>query len=86
MKKKLRIFILTMEHLIKKILREETTKLQEDYWQAGDDEKWDNLEKDLRYVVERLIERHKDSWGGDQYAVMGAIEQVLEGMFQKVDR
>ncbi len=52
----------------------------------GDDDKWNSLEKDLRYVVERLIERHKDSWGGDQYAVMGAIEQVLEGMFQKVER
>tara|TARA_R110001583_G_scaffold190812_1_gene355365 strand:+ start:3991 stop:4806 length:816 start_codon:yes stop_codon:yes gene_type:complete len=67
-----------MEDLIKKILREEK------YWQVTDDDKWNSLEKDLRYVVERLIERHKDSWGGDQYAVMGAIEQVLEGMFQKV--
>ena len=69
-----------MKHLIKKILREH------DSWQASDDDKWNSLEKDLRYVVERLIERHKDSWDGDQYAVMGAIEQVLEGMFQKVER
>ena len=68
-----------MKNRIKKILREE-------YWHVGDDDKWNNLEKDLRYVVERLIDRHKDSWGGDQYAVMGAIEQVLEGMFQKVGR
>ena len=45
-----------MKHLIKKILREEA------YWQASDDDKWNKLEKDLRYVVERLIERHKDSW------------------------
>lgn len=69
-----------MRNRIKEILREEY------YWQASDDDKWNNLEKDLRYVVERLIERHKDSWGGDQYEVMGAIEQVLEGMFQKVER
>lgn len=66
-----------LHEYIKKTLREE-------YWQVSDDDKWNNLEKDLRYIVERLIERHKDSWGGDQYAVMGAIEQVLEGMFQKV--
>ena len=51
-----------MKHLIKKILREH------DSWQASDDDKWNSLEKDLRYVVERLIERHKDSWDGDQYA------------------
>tara|TARA_R110002110_G_scaffold294151_1_gene508129 strand:- start:608 stop:835 length:228 start_codon:yes stop_codon:yes gene_type:complete len=75
-----------MEHLIKKILKEETNNLKETYWQESDDQKWNNLEKDLRYVVERLIERHKDSWGGDQYAVMGAIEEVLLGMFQKVER
>ena len=75
-----------MQHLIKKILKEETSNLKETYWQESDDDKWNNLERDLRYVVERLIERHKDSWGGDQYAVMGAIEEVLSGMFQKVDR
>ena len=69
-----------MKGLIKKILREDVS------WQTSDDDKWDGLEKDLRYVVDRLIERHKDNWGGDQYAVMGAIEQVLEGMYQKVRR
>ena len=75
-----------MEELIKKILKEETTHLQETYWQQSDDDKWNKLERDLTYVVERLIERHKDSWGGDQYAVMGAIEEVLDGMFSKVER
>ena len=68
-----------MKSRIKKILREQS-------WQRSDDHKWNSLEKDLRYVVERLIERHKDNFGGDQYEVMGAIEQVLEGMFQKVGR
>ena len=75
-----------MKTLIKNILKEEKNKLKEHSWQRSDDEKWDSLEKDLRYIVERLIERHKDNWGGDQYEVMGAIEQVLEGMFQKVER
>ena len=77
-----------MKPLIKKILREEVYKTlnEHDSWQPSDDDKWNNLEKDLRYVVDRLLERHKDSWGGDQYAVMGAIEQILEGMFAKVER
>ena len=65
------------KNLIKRILKEHS-------WQRSDDDKWNSLEKDLRYVVERLIERHKDNFGGDQYEVMGAIEQVFDGMFQKV--
>jgi len=64
----------------------ESRIIKENSWQVTDDDKWNKLEKDLRYVVERLIQKHKDNWGGDQYAVMGAIEQVLEGMYQKVRR
>lgn len=69
-----------MRNEIKKILREES------YWQQSDDDKWNKLEMDLRYVVERLIKKHKSNWGEDQYAVMGAIEEVLSSMFQKVGR
>ena len=79
-KKKLWIFIIVMKHLIKKILREES------YWHPEDDRKWELLDKDVKYIVERLIERHKDNWGGDEYAVISAIEEILEGMFQRVDR
>jgi|TARA_R110002020_G_scaffold63386_2_gene169276 hypothetical protein len=68
-----------MKNLIKKILRE-------DYWRPEDDRKWELLDKDVKYIVERLIERHKDNWGGDEYAVISAIEEILEGMFQRVDR
>ena len=80
MKKKLWIFIIVMKHLIKRILREES------YWHPEDDRKWELLDKDVKYIVERLIERHKDNWGGDEYAVISAIEEILEGMFQRVDR
>jgi len=69
-----------MEDLIKKILREES------YWQPEDDRKWELLDKDVKYVVERLIERHKSNWGGDQYAVISAIEEIINGMFQRVGR
>ena len=80
MKKKLWIFIIVMKHLIKRILKEES------YWRPEDDRKWELLDKDVKYIVERLIERHKDNWGGDEYAVISAIEEILEGMFQRVDR
>tara|TARA_R110000796_G_scaffold103920_2_gene213401 strand:+ start:60 stop:269 length:210 start_codon:yes stop_codon:yes gene_type:complete len=69
-----------MEDLIKKILREES------YWQPEDDRKWELLDKDVKYVVERLIERHKSNWGEDQYAVISAIEEIINGMFQRVGR
>lgn len=69
-----------MKDLIKKILREDS------YWQPQDDEKWELLDKDVKHIVERLIERHKSNWGGDQYAVISAIEEILNGMFQRVKR
>ena len=69
-----------MKDLIKKILREDS------YWQPQDDKKWELLDKDVKHIVERLIERHKSNWGGDQYAVMSAIEEILNGMFQRVNR
>ena len=69
-----------MKDLIKKVLREES------YWQPEDDGKWELLDKDVKYVVERLIERHKSNWGEDQYAVISAIEEIINGMFQRVGR
>ena len=69
-----------MRDTIKRILREES------YWQPQDDRKWELLDKDVKYIVERLIERHKDNWGGDEYAVISAIEEIFDGMFQRIDR
>ena len=69
-----------LRRLVKRILKEET------YWRPSDDKKWDLLDKDVKYIVERLIERHKSNWGNDEYAVISAIEEILEGMFQRVDR
>jgi len=75
--------IIISEKQLKRIVN---NNLQEDYWQKNDDEKWDLLEKDLRFVVEKIIGKHKSNWGDDQYAVIGAIEQIFEGMFNKVGR
>lgn len=64
-----------MKNQIRHILKE--------YWSEQPD-KWGLLETDLRLITENLIEKHKDNWGGDQYAVIDAIQQIFEDMFQKV--
>lgn len=64
-----------MKNDIRKVLRE--------YWDDQPD-KWGLLEMDVRTLTDKIIERHKDNWGGDQYAVIDAIQQVFEGMFEKV--
>ena len=64
-----------MKNDIRKVLRE--------YWDDQPD-KWGLLEMDVRALTDRIIERHKDKWDGDQYAVIDAIQQVFEGMFEKV--
>ena len=58
--------------------------LKEHYWQPGDDDKWNLLEKDLRFVVDKIIDKHKSNWGDDQYAVISAMEEIFHGMFAKV--
>jgi hypothetical protein len=64
-----------MEKEIRNHLRE--------YWDQQPD-KWGLLEMDVRTLTDKIIERHKDNWGGDQYAIIDAIQQVFEGMFEKV--
>ena len=64
-----------MKNDIRKVLRE--------YWDDQPD-KWGLLEMDVRALTDKIIERHKDNWDGDQYAVIDAIQQVFEGMFEKV--
>ena len=73
-----------MEELIKKILKEETHQLQEHSWQ--DTDKWDVLATDLRRHLNEIIRTHSPAWGNDQYAVIAAIEDIMEQMFSKVPR
>ena len=75
--------IIISEKQLKRIVN---SQLKEDYWQPTDDDKWNLLEKDLRFVVDKIIDKHKSKWGDDQYAVIGAIEEIFEGMFAKVER
>ena len=75
--------IIISEKQLKRIV---SNHLQEHSWSPNDDDKWNLLEKDLRFVVDKIIDKHKSNWGNDQYAVIGAIEEIFEGMFAKVER
>jgi len=59
-------------------------KLSEHWWEEETTDKWSLLEKDMREAMDKIIEDHKPNWGGDQYNVMGAIEEIMENLFQKV--
>ena len=65
---------------IKKILREEY------YHSSYTPDKWDLLERDLKKYIDKLITDHKQNFHNDQYAVISAIEDILEGMFARVNR
>jgi len=62
------------------------TNLSENWWNEEErkTDKWGSLEMDIRKSMDRIIEKHKPNWGDDQYNVMGAIEEIMEGLFQKV--
>ena len=60
--------------------------LSENWWNEEErqTDKWGSLEMDIRKSMDKIIENHKPNWGDDQYNVMGAIEEIMEGLFQKV--
>lgn len=60
--------------------------LSENWWNEEErqTDKWGLLEMDIRKSMDKIIENHKPNWGDDQYNVMGAIEEIMEGLFQKV--
>ena len=59
--------------------------LSENLWEEElPKDKWQVLEKEIRKSMDKIIENHKHNWGDDQYNVMGAIEEIMEGLFQKV--
>ena len=59
--------------------------LSENWWEEElPKDKWQVLEMDIRKSMDKIIEDHKHNWGDDQYNVMGAIEEIMEGLFQKV--
>ena len=73
--------IIISEKQLKRIV---SNHLQEHSWRPDDDNKWNLLEKVLRFVVYKIIDKHKSNWGDDQYAVISAMEEIFHGMFAKV--
>lgn len=72
-----------MKHL--KRYNELTTESGDFNWedvikkQRGPNDKWDKLEKDMVF----LVDKYSDDFGPDSYGVVDAMYQIMEGMFQK---
>jgi len=58
----------------------------ENVFMSGEGDKWSALERDVADALMPLVEKHKDNFGFDSYAVIDAIQQVFDGMFEKVSR
>jgi len=71
-----------IERLVKKILKEDFD--WNDVLGGREDSKWHSLELDLSNCIEPIIEKYSKDFGSDSYAVIDAIYQVLDGMFEKV--
>tara|TARA_R110002051_G_scaffold246323_3_gene305916 strand:+ start:1543 stop:2355 length:813 start_codon:yes stop_codon:yes gene_type:complete len=64
-------------------MKKEIRKILREHWEDPPD-KWGLLEMDVRALTDKIIDQHKHNWGDDQYAVIDAIQQIFEGMFEKV--
>jgi uncharacterized protein YllA (UPF0747 family) len=90
-KKVVRLNEQDIENLVKKIIKEDKKTLNEFDWdsvlrdqnQGRNPNKWHSLERDLSDCIEPLIEKYATDFGNDSYAVIDAIYQIMDGMFQK---
>lgn len=90
-KKVIRLNEQDIENLVKKILKEDKENLNEFDWdqvlgdqnKSGNPNPWNSLERDLSSCIEPLIEKYSTDFGSDSYAVIDAIYQIMDGMFQK---
>jgi|15BtaG_2_1085339.scaffolds.fasta_scaffold19546_2 phage tail tape-measure protein len=73
---------------LRKIIREEIKSTIKEKFEWDDvlrsDGKWDQLEKDVSNAIRPLVDKHSKNFGKDSYAVIDAIYQVMDGMFQKI--
>lgn len=60
-------------------------KLREN-WEPEIGDKWGELERDVTLAIKPIIEKYKDKFGDDSYAVIDAVQQIFDGMFQKIKR
>jgi hypothetical protein len=65
-------------------LNESTYDFDWDSVLGNSDDKYHTLEKEVSGCIEPLIEKYKSDFGNDSYAVIDAILQIVDGMFQKI--
>ena len=85
MKKVIKLNESDIERLVQKVLKEDRFDWDEvlsDQGEGGSN-KWNQLERDLSSCIEPLIEKYSTDFGNDSYAVIDAIYQIMDGMFQK---
>ena len=85
-KKVIRLNEQDIENLVKKIINEDKQTLKEFDWDSvlgNSDDKYRTLEREVSGCIEPLIEKYKSDFGNDSYAVIDAILQIVDGMFQK---
>lgn len=56
----------------------------EDTFLNDSGDKWSKLEKDVSSAIIPLIDKYQNEFGSDSYAVIDAIEQIFDKMFEKV--
>lgn len=83
-KKVIRLNEQDIENLVKKIMKESTYDFDWDSVLGNSDDKYHTLEKEVSGCIEPLIEKYKSDFGNDSYAVIDAILQIVDGMFQKI--
>jgi hypothetical protein len=57
-------------------------KIDSDTEDNTTEDKWSVLEKDMM----KIVDKHSRSFGDGSYGVIDAIYQVMDGMFEKIDR
>ena len=83
-KKVVRLTEQDVENLVRKIMKESTYDFDWDSVLGNSDDKYHTLEKEVSGCIEPLVEKYKSDFGNDSYAVIDAILQIVDGMFQKI--
>ena len=83
-KKVIRLNEQDIENLVKKIMKESTYDFDWDSVLGNSDDKYRTLEKEVSSCIEPLIEKYRSDFGNDSYAVIDAILQIVDGMFQRI--
>ena len=83
-KKVVRLNEQDIENLVRKIMKESTYDFDWDSVLGNSDDKYRTLEKEVSGCIEPLIEKYRSDFGNDSYAVIDAILQIVDGMFQRI--